>query len=56
MIMSVVFGFIPAFLIFQEHENHALWYGLLMFLACRGIFLGLAFYRLASKDGFKLLN
>jgi MATE family multidrug resistance protein len=56
MIMSVLFGFIPMFLLFEHHGNHALWFALMAFLACRGVFLAAAFMRLASGGGAKLLD
>lgn len=58
MLMSVVVGFIPSYLLFEHfgnYGNHALWFGLLVFLICRGVFLAMAYIKLASGQGLKLL-
>lgn len=40
MLLSTLLGFLPIWYIFKDLDNMSLWIAMLVFLACRGVFLG----------------
>ena len=51
MLFSALLVFIPVWWLFAAQGNMALWYGMLAFLAARGITLGAYFSFLGRREG-----
>ena len=52
MLVCTFIFFLPIWYLFQFMDNHGLWLAFTLFIAVRGVTLGLYYYRIERKDGF----